>query len=54
MMKTLDKQLEAMGLNPLMFGYEIDDLEVVPEVAQRYEEQRDDLRRAASSWLTKD
>lgn len=54
MMKTLDKQLEELGINPMMFGYEVDDLDVSPEVARKYEEQRDDLRRAASSWLTKD
>lgn len=52
--KSLANKLETLGLNPMMFGYEVDDLDVSPEVARKYEEQRDDLRRAASSWLTND
>lgn len=51
-MKALDKQLEELGLNPLMIGFEADDLDVTPERAQKYEEQRSAYRRAVQSWMS--
>lgn len=52
-MKALDKQLEALGLNPTMFGFEVEELtDVSPERAQKYEEQRGAYRRAVQSWMS--
>lgn len=51
-MQTLDKTLEELGLNPLMYGYEIDELIDTPaEQIEAYQRQTAEREAAICTWL---
>lgn len=51
-MNTLDKTLQSLGLNPLMYGIEATELTDTPaERVQAYQEQLAEHEAAVCTWL---